>query len=322
MALIKLSAGNDQYWLLNDVPHQRGAFDVKATIGEEVVEIFALTTSKSLARGKFSEFSPDGATPYASTQALIDDLKAFFFRSLSGGGGTGVTSVNGDPGPAVVLGSDDIPNESTVTGTTTSDALDELQQGVGANAIEIVSHVSNIGNPHQTNVSNLTDVTVSSPSNGEVLTWNGSQWINSPSSGFDPVTSGVLTEYIDSQNNNPQSTTAVFPSLVTYLTLVDTSIDINSDYRFNISFSIGMDTTNRNAVVDVKDFGVSILPQVYTVELQDTTNRQWVSLSGRLTPNPLGAGQIQLQLDFGKDTTGTQVTTMYFANISLQKINE
>jgi len=89
MALIKLSAGNDEHWLLNDVPHQRGQFDVSAKIGEDVVEIYSLNTLKSLARGKFDEFSPDGIAPYASTQALIDDLKTFFFRSVSGGGGGG-----------------------------------------------------------------------------------------------------------------------------------------------------------------------------------------------------------------------------------------
>jgi len=108
MSLIKLSAGNDEHWLLNDVPHQRGQFDISAKIGAEVVEIFNLATLKSLARGKYDDFSPDGTTPYADTQALIDDLKTFFFRSLAGGGGGSVTSVNTKTG-VVVLDTDDIP---------------------------------------------------------------------------------------------------------------------------------------------------------------------------------------------------------------------
>ena len=140
-------------------------------------------------------------------------------------------------------------------------------------------------------------------------------------SGFDPVAEGVLTDYIDSQNNNQQTTNAVFPNLTTYLTLIASGIDITSDYRFELSFSISINTTNRNAVVDIKDFGVSILPQVYTVEVKDVTNRKWVTISGRITPNPLGAGQIQLQLDFGADQGGGATSTMYFANISLSKIN-
>jgi hypothetical protein len=112
MALTKLSAGNDEHWLLNDVPKQRGQFDISAKIGQEVVEIYSLNTLKSLARGKYDEFSPDGITPYASTQALIDDLKTFFFRSVSGGGG-GVQSVNGDIGPAVVLDLEDMNDVPT-----------------------------------------------------------------------------------------------------------------------------------------------------------------------------------------------------------------
>jgi len=97
MALIKLSAGNDEHWLLNDVPHQRGEFDISAVIGQGVIEIYSLNTLKSLARGKYDDFSSDGITPYGSTQLLIDDLKTFFFASAGGGGGgTGVQSVTGD----------------------------------------------------------------------------------------------------------------------------------------------------------------------------------------------------------------------------------
>ena len=44
MSLIKLSAGNDDFWLLNDIPKQRGEFDISAKIGEDVVELYSLTT--------------------------------------------------------------------------------------------------------------------------------------------------------------------------------------------------------------------------------------------------------------------------------------
>ena len=123
MALIKLSAGNDDYWLLNDIPHQRGEFDISATIGQDVVELYNLTTLKSLARGNFDEFSPDGVTPYGSTQLLVDDLKTFFFATAGsgGGGGTGVQSVTGDGvgGTAtdVVLS---FPNADDISDTTTT----------------------------------------------------------------------------------------------------------------------------------------------------------------------------------------------------------
>jgi len=87
MSLIKIEAGDDQFWLLNDIPHQRGQFDISATLGGELVEIYSLNTLKRLAKGNFNEFSPDGVTPYASLSALIDDLKTFFFKTI----GTGTT---------------------------------------------------------------------------------------------------------------------------------------------------------------------------------------------------------------------------------------
>jgi len=137
---------------------------------------------------------------------------------------------------------------------------------------------------------------------------------------FDAAAQGVLTNYVDSQNNNTQTSNATQPNLTTYLTLVTTGVDISSFYRFEVSFSVSHDATNSNAIVDIKDFGVSLLPQVYTVEPKDNSNRTWVTLSGRILPNPLGAGQVQLQLDFGTDDAADD-TTMYFANISLSKIN-
>lgn len=147
MSLIKISAGNDQYWLLDDVPHQRGQFDVSAKIGQEVVEIFNLSTLKSVARGNFDEFSPDGTTPYASTQALIDDLKTFFFRSLAGGGGGSVTSVNGDAGPVVVLDADDISDTGTSNKYATQSELDQIATNttnIGGNTTSISSNTSSI----------------------------------------------------------------------------------------------------------------------------------------------------------------------------------
>ena len=325
MALKKISAGSDQYWLLNDIPHQRGQFDVSARIGEDVVEIYNLVSLKSLARGNYYEFSPDGITPYASTQALIDDLKAFFFRSVAGGGGGGVQGVTGDgvdntnpANPVLTFPSaNEVPNNSLIPGATTALALNELGVAISDNANNLNDHEIDTTNPHSTSVSNLNDVILATPQEGEILAFISGTWQNITSPAFNPTTSGVLTDYSDSQNNNTQTTNST--TGVTYLTLSKTGVDINSDYRFNVSFSISHDATNSNAFVDIKDFGVSILSQVYTVEPKDTNDRTWITLSGRVTPNPLGGGQFQIQLDFGTDDAADD-TTMYFANISLQKI--
>ena len=360
MALIKLSAGSDQYWLLNDIPHQRGQFDISATIGQDVVEIFNLATLKSVARGNYFDFSPDGITPYASTQLLIDDLKSFFFRSVAGGPVGGVASVTGDgvSGTAtdVVLTfptSNEVDNDSLIPGASVTLALNELGVSTSDNATAIGTNATNIGlnttaigvnagnintnttaigtvagelvtheadttNPHDTSVSNLNDVILATPQEGEILAFISGTWQNITSPGFNPTTEGVLTDYNSSQDATISTTNST--AGITYINLNTTGAVIGNPYKFTCSFSISHDATNSNAFIDIKDFGVSVLNQVYTVEPKDTNDRTWVTLQGEILPNALGAGQFQLQLDFGTDDSDDD-TTMYFGYLSLQKIN-
>lgn len=138
MSLIKLSAGNDQYWLMNDIPHQRGQFDVSAKIGSDVVEIYSLNTLKSLSRANYDEYSPDGITPYASTQALINDLKAFFFHSVTGGGGdTSPLTTKGD------LYTFDTDNQRLGVGADGSILLADSTQATGLKWDSTAKHVYN-----------------------------------------------------------------------------------------------------------------------------------------------------------------------------------
>jgi len=322
MSLIKLSAGTDQYWLLNDVPHQRGVFDISAKIDSDTIEIYAVSTLKSLARGEYNEFSPDGVTPYASTQALINDLKAFFFRSVSGASG-GVQSVTGDgvggtaTDPVISFpNADEVDDSATTNKFATQGELDQI----GTNATNISNHTSSTANPHSTTIANLTDTTVNTPANNQVLTYDNGAWKNLPSQGFNPVTDGVLTKFAYNQGVNTAVSNAEPPNLTTYLTLVVNGVDLTSNYKFTCHFSIAHDATNSNAVVDIKDFGASILTQVYTVEPKDVNDRKWEGLEGVITPNALSGGQFQLQLDFGTDDNDDD-TTMYFAFLSIQKIN-
>lgn len=97
MSLIKIEAGNDQYFLLNDVPQERGLFAVASTTTGDVFEIYNVYTRVSLSKTSYTNYSPDGITGYSSLQTLLNDLKVFFFPLVGGGsGGTGVQSVLGD----------------------------------------------------------------------------------------------------------------------------------------------------------------------------------------------------------------------------------
>ena len=97
MSLIKIEAGNDQYFLLNDVPQERGLFAVASTTTGDVFEIYNIYTRVSLSKTSYTNYSADGITGYSSLQTLLNDLKVFFFPLVGGGsGGTGVQSVLGD----------------------------------------------------------------------------------------------------------------------------------------------------------------------------------------------------------------------------------
>ncbi len=97
MGLIKIEAGNDQYFLLNDVPQERGLFAISSSTTGDVFEIYNVYTRVSLSKTSYTNYSPDGITGYSSLQTLLNDLKVFFFPLVGGGsGGTGVQSVLGD----------------------------------------------------------------------------------------------------------------------------------------------------------------------------------------------------------------------------------
>jgi len=336
--MVKIEANTDRSFLINGIPYQKGQYEISPLSDETQIKIVRVGSDTLLTKAALVDWVDAGDSPFADFAAFVLYTEPFFFRSVAGGGGGSVNSVTGDgvSGTAtdVILTfptSNEVDNDSLIPGANVTIALNELGVATSDNATDIGNNTTAIGtntSDISTLQTNNTGVNTGDETTLSIQTKRPLKTVNLQSlegvgnitiSGFDPAAEGVLTDYIDSQNNNQQTTNAVFPNLTTYLTLVSTGIDISSDYRFELSFSISINTTNRNAVVDIKDFGVSILPQVYSVEFKDITSRKWVTIGGRITPNPLGAGQIQLQLDFGSDQAAT--TTMYFANISLQKIN-
>lgn len=176
-----------------------------------------------------------------------------------------------------------------------------------------------IGNTSGTNTGNETTGTIQTKRPLKTVNGNSLEGIGDvPINSFDPVTSKVLTGYLASQDTTISTTTST--AGVAYINLNYPGAVIGNKYKFTVACSISHDATNSNAFIDIKDFGVSVLNQIYTVEPKDTNNRTWVNLSGEILPNPLGGGQFQLQLDFGTDDAADN-TTMYFAYLSLQKVN-
>jgi len=127
---------------------------------------------------------------------------------------------------------------------------------------------------------------------------------------------GPLYSYDSSQLANQQTTNST--TGVTYTTLVSNA-EIGKMYKVEIWFSISHSAQNNSAFVDIKDFGVSILPERYQIEPKDINNKLWESVMFEITPDTLSGGQFQLQLDFGT-TNSNRTTTMYAAYLSLTKV--
>jgi len=235
-------------------------------------------------------------------------LKTIEGQSLEGVGDVsvdvGVISFNGRDGDVLSQSGD--YTTAQVTESTDKNYVTDAESAV-------------IGNTSGTNSGDETTLSIQTKRplktvNGNSLEGTGDVAI----SGFDPAAEGVLTDYESSQDTTVSSTSST--AGVTYINLNTSGATIGGTYKFNVSVAISHSATNSNAFIDVKDFGVSVLNQIYTVEPKDTNNRTWVNLSGEVTPNPLGAGQFQIQLDYGTDDP-SDTTTVYFGYLSLQKVN-
>jgi len=235
-------------------------------------------------------------------------LKTVEGQSLEGTGDVsidvGVISFNGRDG--IVVSANGDYTTAQVTESTDKNYVTDAESAVIANT-------SGTNSGDETTLSIQTKRPLKTV-NGNSLEGTGDVAI----SGFDPVAEGVLTQYESSQDDTTSSTSST--AGVTYLNLNYAGAVIGEPYKFDLSVSISHNATNSNAFIDVKDFGVSVLKQIYTVEPKDTNDRVWVNLSGEILPNALGGGQFQLQIDYGTDDAG-DTTTVYFAYLSLQKVN-
>jgi len=235
-------------------------------------------------------------------------IKTVEGKSLEGIGDVslniGVESFNGRTGTVVSANGD--YTTAQVTESTDKNYVTDAESTV-------------IANTSGTNTGDETTLSIQTKRPLKTVNGNSLEGIGDiPISGFDPVAEGVLTDYESSQDATISSTSST--AGVTYLNLNTSGAVIGEPYKFTLAVAISHNATNSNAFIDVKDFGVSVLSQIYTVEPKDNSNRVWVNLSGEILPNPLGAGQFQVQLDYGTDDPA-DTTTVYFAYLSLQKVN-
>lgn len=83
---------------------------------------------------------------------------------------------------AQVLTGDLIVNADVDASAAIAESKLDLDYSTDSLNTAITNHTSDTNNPHSTSVSNLTDTTISGVGSGDVLTYDGSKWVNAPSS--------------------------------------------------------------------------------------------------------------------------------------------
>lgn len=131
------------------------------------------------------------------------------------------------------------------------------------------------------------------------------------------IPKGRLVGYYFSQNNTPQSSNST--TGVTYETLVEAA-DPNKEYQIFVFASLSHDATNTRAFLDIKDFGVSLLPERYEAEPKEDDNRAWEMAMANISPQDPPNNQFQIQVDFGS-TSSWSITTVYFMQILFFEID-
>lgn len=61
----------------------------------------------------------------------------------------------------------------------TAAQIESLNSGITSSKVSSYdAHIANTNNPHSTSISNLTDTTITTPASGDILKYNGSNWVN------------------------------------------------------------------------------------------------------------------------------------------------
>jgi len=75
---MKIEAGNTEYFLIDNIPYQRGNYEIKANAIR-----FGLRrpNGEFLLIAEYTEFTDNTSSDFANVQALVDYVKTFIFLS-------------------------------------------------------------------------------------------------------------------------------------------------------------------------------------------------------------------------------------------------
>jgi hypothetical protein len=139
-----------------------------------------------------------------------------------------------------------------------------------------------------TSLDDLTDVTIASPSSGQVLKYNGSAWVNDTDAGGAGAGSISICEFTVGTSTVSSST-----SIPSGSTLVSVAFQVSTVYTVGTAISIGTDS-NTSLLIPSSDISAQDAG-IYSYELMDVNWPSSTAVKVTISGSPItGAGRARL----------------------------
>lgn len=86
--MVKIQSNTDRSFLMNGVPYQKGAYEISPLSNETQIKIVRVGSDTVVQEAPLTEWVDGADAPFASFAAFVSYTEPFFFRSVSGGGGS------------------------------------------------------------------------------------------------------------------------------------------------------------------------------------------------------------------------------------------
>ena len=122
---VVIKAGTDKSFLINDVPYQRGAYEVVVESNNGFISIVRAGAGTIITKTSLENVRGGSGQSFATFEDFVNYIEPFFFRNVIGGGG-GVTSVFGRDGIVECENGD--YNAGQITETATAKIMTDAER--------------------------------------------------------------------------------------------------------------------------------------------------------------------------------------------------
>ena len=129
---VVIKAGTDKSFLINDVPYQKGAYEIVVESNNGFISILRAGAGTIITKTALENVRGGSGQSFATFEDFVNYIEPFFFRSIAGGGGGGdVTSVFGRVG--IITAQNGDYNAGQITETATKKIMTDAERTKLAN---------------------------------------------------------------------------------------------------------------------------------------------------------------------------------------------